>query len=55
MDFKSAKVLITGGSGFLGSHLAEALIDLGAKVVIADLPSVSTRNIGHIKDKIEFW
>ena len=36
-DFYSGKsVLITGGLGFLGSHLALALVDLGAKVTLVD-------------------
>ena len=30
------KILITGGLGFLGSHLAEELINLGHKVIIID-------------------
>lgn len=33
---KNSKVLITGGSGFLGSHVADALTKAGFKVVIYD-------------------
>lgn len=33
---QSAKVLITGGAGFIGSNLCEALLDLGATVVCLD-------------------
>jgi UDP-glucose 4-epimerase len=34
--FQGAKVTITGGAGFIGSHLAEALSALGARVVVID-------------------
>ena len=32
--WKNKKVLLTGADGFVGSHLAEKLIDLGANVTI---------------------
>ncbi|MFH1450106.1 MAG: SDR family NAD(P)-dependent oxidoreductase [bacterium] len=34
MDWKNEKVLITGAGGFIGSHLAERLVILGAKVKV---------------------
>lgn len=34
--FRGRRVLITGGAGFIGSHLAEALAGLGASVVVLD-------------------
>lgn len=34
--FQGLRVLITGGAGFIGSHLAEALCALGASVVVLD-------------------
>src|SRR5258706_15598944 len=34
--FRGMRVLITGGAGFIGSHLAEALVGLGAAVVVID-------------------
>lgn len=44
------KALITGGAGFVGSHLAEALLARGNDVsVIDDLSTGSMQNIEHLK------
>ncbi|MHB8360887.1 MAG: NAD-dependent epimerase/dehydratase family protein [Thermoplasmataceae archaeon] len=49
------KVLLAGGSGFLGSHLAEALIKKGYEVDVLDnLSSGLRENLDSIKDKISF-
>ncbi len=46
--------LITGGAGFIGSHLADALIARGDSVTILDNMSTgSAKNIAHLKGKIE--
>ena len=51
--YKNKKVLVTGGCGFIGSHLAHKLVKLGAQVTILDnLATGSLENIGDIKDKI---
>ncbi len=34
--FKGARALVTGGAGFIGSHLSESLVCLGAHVVVLD-------------------
>src|SRR5947209_17888685 len=47
--------LITGGAGFIGSHLADALIQAGARVrIIDDLSTGHRENIEEISGDIEF-
>jgi UDP-glucose 4-epimerase len=47
--------LITGGAGFIGSHLAELLINQGERVlIIDDLSTGSINNILHLKDNPAF-
>jgi len=49
------RALITGGAGFIGSHLAEALLDGGHEVDIIDnLSTGSIRNVGHLKSNPRF-
>lgn len=49
------RVLITGGAGFIGSHLAEALLNGGHEVDIIDnLSTGSIRNVGHLKSNPRF-
>ena len=49
------RYLITGGAGFIGSHLAESLISRGDQVVIFDnLSTGSTNNLAGISKKIKF-
>lgn len=57
LDYKDAKVVITGGLGFIGSNLAHALVDLGANVFIIDamIPNLGANNfnVEDIRDRIE--
>ena len=47
--FAGARVLVTGGGGFIGSHLAEALLRLGASVVVLDSFVTGRReNLEHL-------
>jgi UDP-glucuronate decarboxylase len=49
------KVLVTGGAGFLGSHLCDALIDAGHEVLCVDnLFTGSKRNVVHLLDEPRF-
>jgi len=49
------RVLITGGAGFVGSHLAEALLERGDEVaVLDDLSTGSIDNISHLKSHPNF-
>jgi UDP-glucose 4-epimerase len=49
------RVLITGGAGFVGSHLSEALLARGDEVyVLDDLSTGSIDNIAHLKTNPKF-
>lgn len=46
------KILITGGAGFIGSHIADACIGAGHDIVIVD--DLSTGEIENVNDKAKF-
>jgi UDP-glucuronate decarboxylase len=51
----SPRVLVTGGAGFLGSHLCECLLQLGADVLCVDnFFTGSKSNIMHLLDEPRF-
>ena len=50
-----AKYLITGGAGFIGSHIATALVERGDQVRVLDNLSTGTRkNLEHLEGRVEF-
>ncbi|ELZ30766.1 NAD-dependent epimerase/dehydratase family protein [Halorubrum distributum] len=52
MNLADSRVLVTGGAGLVGSHLAAALLDRGATVRVADDLSKGTRD--RVPDGAEF-
>jgi UDP-glucose 4-epimerase len=47
------KTIVTGGSGFIGSHLVDALLGLKHEVTVLDnLSTGRLENIAHVSEKI---
>lgn len=55
-NLRDLKILITGGAGFIGSHLAEFFVNAEAKevVVLDDLSTGFEKNIEHLINKTNF-
>ncbi|MDX9744881.1 MAG: SDR family oxidoreductase, partial [Arcobacteraceae bacterium] len=53
---KKQKAVVTGGAGFIGSHMVDLLVAQNYQVVVIDnLANGRLENIEHHKGKLEFW
>jgi dTDP-L-rhamnose 4-epimerase len=56
MTGKPAHVLVTGGAGFIGSHIVDALIDMGVEVSVLDNldPAAHAERPGYLNEKARY-
>lgn len=55
MFWTNKRVLVTGGTGFIGSHVVEKLVVLGAKVTVMDnLSNGKIKNIEYLRGRVKF-
>ena len=53
-ELKEKNILVTGGAGFIGSHIAEKLVEIGAKVKVLDnFFAGKLENLEGFRDKVE--
>ena len=46
------KIMITGGAGFIGSHLCDEFVRTNNQVIVITRSTTSLDRISHLKDKI---
>ncbi|MBU06222.1 MAG: GDP-L-fucose synthase 1 [Dehalococcoidales bacterium] len=51
MNWKDRKVLVTGGSSFIGSHLTDAIVERGARVRVVD--NLSSGRLSNIQNNVD--
>ena len=54
MTIKGKKILVTGGAGFIGSHVVDALVEKGANIKVYDnFSSGLMDHLKNVKDDVE--
>jgi GDP-L-fucose synthase len=51
--YRNKRVLVTGGAGFIGSHLVEVLVDLGAEVTVPVRESTERHFLKGVEDEVK--
>jgi UDP-glucose 4-epimerase len=49
------KSIVTGGAGFIGSHIVDKLIELGHEVIVIDNESSTVHNHFYYNDKATYY
>jgi UDP-glucuronate 4-epimerase len=53
-DLRSGPVLVTGGAGFIGSHLVEFLLRQAQRVILIDVVNAETSSVREKRDTLQF-